>query len=981
MCDNMNMKSLFIWLTGKCYLILLFHFSLPTIEVQKWKSRFKSLSISPTSYTWQFFHQAICAVYVKLSLAGPKRESANYFHPCENNFYIGSTQVGIPSRESSRNRKQKQLEQGQLVQVEPALRWWLHKGNYQQFATILIATCEDAIHARIQESLYINKWQPALNYPYIMKIKFMSTGIKQVAIPKKAGSHIMGARLFAKIRRKDAKTNCVNLPMIPQDMTSHEKAWTILNHMASSTEKSYTACKLARSIRISPMQLYALFKMALNMEEPARTKVRSLIKKAIKFRTMSVPKYNKPLAIPFLCHTSFKKDVQGWLKQQVTSVKHLITLLHIPTTCIIEAKHQSIKKLLFNQNKWMKEFEKLGNMESTCNCEEILKANPLLETVDDHIASPAALLNVPPHVQDMLAHSANNMIFPSKSRYLDATEKALNIWIAHHQLPPTLASEWKIFIEDQWKHHLERSDGYYKWKDLQLIKSLVKNMVVHCKDHAPAQVMIYCPVMYRAAINATFEDKEVYQRMPSSPMVYKNSLKDMVPKDLAKTYKWGLQWESPLPYGYVFLKKKKLFKTARSIISYRDTCMAKLLKATAQALLEVAQIAYPSTFGNLNNSQVWPALHHYLENLDIDISVEICNDDLVGFFTSLPQDRITQAVQHCLYTYYKLHPTTQDPEEACFSVKSLQNQTVGRVFRGQIRKAASTNRVIYVKDILEIVKTSFSINFFQVMGVCYRQIRGSSIGNQISPVLCAIAVAFEEHIWTNMFHTFLQSHQMHLFLMRYVDNRFFIYPKELKSHPAMTMICDEMFYKDPVILEPVGDLHILGFLVDPEARTVTYIIPPENWQHRTAKSAGTQSLNLGGYRSRAVIIKRQTFPKHLAHQYIVQLKEEYKKRGYSSALLEKNKNKFEQQLFAQNITQTFIIKPSSLFKNMQTLIDYSNHDEHHHLLHIRTLCELKSMLHYDSQIIYPDQHHRVHSLSISTCLGRGNRSIDERTDS
>ena len=201
MCDNMNMnmKSLFIWLTGKCYLILLFHFSLQTTEVQKWRSRFNTLNISPTSYTWHFFHQATCAVYVKVSLANTKKEAANYFHPCEKNFYIGCTHVGIPSRESSRNRKQKQLEEGQLVHVEPALRWWLHKGNYQQFATILIVACESASHARIQECLYISRWQPALNYPHIMKIRFLSTGIKQVAIPKKAGSHIIGARFFAKI--------------------------------------------------------------------------------------------------------------------------------------------------------------------------------------------------------------------------------------------------------------------------------------------------------------------------------------------------------------------------------------------------------------------------------------------------------------------------------------------------------------------------------------------------------------------------------------------------------------------------------------------------------------------------------------------------------------------------------------------------------------------------------------------------------------
>ena len=561
------MKSLFIWLTGRCYLILLMNFSRHTKEVKKWQSRFQGLGISPASYTWFFFQQAVFAVYVKVPLAYNGKTPTRFFHPREKNFYIGSTSVGISSREGSRNRKQKQLEAGQLVQVEPALRWWLHKDNYQQYATILMITCQSTAEARTQESLYISRWQPTLNYPHIMKIRFMSTGIKQIAIPKKAGTHILGIRLFAKIRRKDRldpnSTNRVNLPMIPQDTSTHEKAWTILNMIASNTEQSYTACKLVRSVRVSPMQLYALFKLALNMDEPARTKARSRIKKDMLFRRMAIPKYNKPLALPFLCHPSFKKEVQAWLKKHITMAKHLIIMLHMPTTRVIEAKHQSIKKLLFNQNKWMKEFEKLGTQEPMCSCKEMLKAHPLLETVRGHIASPAALLRVPLHIRDMLSHSANNMIFPSKSRYIESTEDTLKTWIAHHQLPPSLSEDWKSFISDQWKKHEDSADNYYKWNDVQLIKNMIKNMVVHCKDHAPAQIMIYCPTIYKTAIIDTFEDKEVYQRMPSSPMVYRTGLKNMVSKELAKTYNWGLGWNAPLPYGYVFLKKKKTIHNSK----------------------------------------------------------------------------------------------------------------------------------------------------------------------------------------------------------------------------------------------------------------------------------------------------------------------------------------------------------------------------------------------------------------------------------
>ena len=124
-----------------------------------------------------------------------------------------------------------------------------------------------------------------------------------------------------------------------------------------------------------------------------------------------------------------------------------------------------------------------------------------------------------------------------------------------------------------------------------------------------------------------------------------------------------------------------------------------------------------------------------------------------------------------------------------------------------------------------------------------------------------------------------------MFLMRYVDNRFLIFSDHLLKTKAMKLLCHPSVYRDPVTLEDVGDLHILGCLVDPETRHVSYIVPIEDWQFRTTKSAGSCRMNLGGLRSRVCIIRRQTFPKKLIQPLMRQLVQQYISRGFTAQQL------------------------------------------------------------------------------------------------
>ena len=105
--------------------------------------------------------------------------------------------------------------------------------------------------------------------------------------------------------------------------------------------------------------------------------------------------------------------------------------------------------------------------------------------------------------------------------------------------------------------------------------------------------------------------------------------------------------------GICLSQKEEKYKVARSIISYKNTLLAKLLRATALVLFDVAKVTFPDTFGNLNMDQTWQYLHNYFQQVDLESHLNFGNDDLTGFFASIPQDRILQAVEFCIDLYHK----------------------------------------------------------------------------------------------------------------------------------------------------------------------------------------------------------------------------------------------------------------------------------------------------------------------------------------
>jgi hypothetical protein len=367
-------------------------------------------------------------------------------------------------------------------------------------------------------------------------------------------------------------------------------------------------------------------------------------------------------------------------------------------------------------------------------------------------------------------------------------------------------------------------------------------------------------------------------------------LNDFSPVFLAK-YKWGVNRAGRLPCAYVFPKGKKQYRKGRPIISFAGTTCEKLWKGVAAVLGNLTRIAFPNVFHRGSLPIMYKHLHTFLSSATEDLACH--NDDLVGFFTSVPCDRIVQACQITLDLYLRAHPPPRTTAEVRFTVMTNEQDTKFKVFRGKKRMGSVRTNEIWLDDIIELVQLSFTSSDFTVCDRVYRQTRGSCIGSHISPALCNMVAAVEERCWELTFHIYQMSPILsglhnNLFVLRYVDNRLTIFPTRFQNQAYIKSLLDLEFYKPPVILEEVGDFHILGFNLCVKDKTMTYMLPTKPWQIKSPHSANSLVRNASGFHSRAALIKQGTFPPEDSDAQVEALVELYISKGFPRGALTKH---------------------------------------------------------------------------------------------
>ena len=311
-----------------------------------------------------------------------------------------------------------------------------------------------------------------------------------------------------------------------------------------------------------------------------------------------------------------------------------------------------------------------------------------------------------------------------------------------------------------------------------------------------------------------------------------------------------------MPYGVVHLKAKKQWRKGRTIISYSKSCYGPLLRVTSNVLNTMIYRLLPQSPGQLSTPQLWNHFHDYLQHTPVSVDLHAVNDDLVGFFNSVPQDRLIQAVQSLVNRW-----------QHTFTTPTITVDTHTHT-HPEIQSSLPT---------LAVITANIPHN-----GHCTRTTspRLSGIGSQLPPALCNAAITLIEHSWHQLHHPLTDHTEIHFVYYRYVDNRFIAFNSIFLKHLAIQTLIHPDFYGNPVELEPVEDMHLLGFDVDLRQRTISYIPPDASWKIRDNASAGSTRLRLSGLQSRAHLIRKYTYPSSAVERALAQLTDLYVQKGH-----------------------------------------------------------------------------------------------------
>ena len=626
------------------------------------------------------------------------------------------------------------------------------------------------------------------------------------------------------------------------------------------------------------LRLYTLLRISHHIDEPFKSRTLRALKRLFIRHQLHWPDQPRPLIVPFLAPISFKPCLASILRDHIHTYKAQLTPLHWPSVTIVEGKHRQLGDALYNWRLWHKKFLVKPPI---CPCAAYLALFPSAAQVNGHIAGSLDSFKFADHLQAIASASAKDAVYPAKVNFTSTLDKALTKWSRQNNNAPF--PKTTSIVHKLWPSHLQQLKvrPAYQFKHISELSATLQDLLIHCQDHAPTKFCAFCPTLYHDVNKRTFNDKEVFGASDLTPTQLRYKFAELIPPDLLQKYPWGFQFDAMLPSSYLLLKEKKRYQKGRPIISYAGTICAEFFSLLGKLLTDLLPKTYPDTFGHKKIEAVFSAIHSYLLNDPEVESALMNNDDLVGFFVSVPHPRIEAAMEHFTATYFRDHCKGLLWNEIVFTVDTTKHAK-HRTIRGRAIQNNLKTRVFFFSDIAVAVRFSLQCSFFENMGSVFFQKQGSSIGSQCSPPICAIVVAHTEYVWIRSYNISTKSA---ILFIRYVDNRLVCLPKRLASLPEFRRLLSLEFYGAPILLEECGSEDILGFELNLPNRTCKYKFPSQSYQFPSTLTACSVSRLLSGFQSRVHLIIRRTWPRHAVKPSLYALIKLYADAGFHINLL------------------------------------------------------------------------------------------------
>ena len=698
-------------------------------------------------------------------------------------FYVGSTSVSVHSRQDARLRKFRLLQRGDFCNAELMLHHFHSHGDLFDAIIIPLYSFTNLPQARATEYSFIHSWKPQLNAPWVVKLNPTSTTRFTQPFTVRSSYASPGKRLWMKVRRRLHTLGLLHL--YQNTILEPIDNWLLLINLANGGMKAFQTEKRLRSAEFHHQQVYALYRLCNLLDDPPQTAVRAILRRILQFRQCVIPRSPRPLVLPLLAHQPYQRAVERWVADIISNSKDYMVPFHLPHKKCVAGKHRSLRDVIYNNISMAESWS--WESPPSCNCSQLRQRHPFAKFVDGHLASPLSLMSFSGRLQHILQYSMDSQLFPNLHHYISRTWPVVDRWLRRHNIFTVDYEQSRHFVLQEWPQHKSESFHRLKHKDATFLKESLCGLFIHGRDHAITHGHAFCQHLAWETYKATFGDTNVYEQLPMQPSQAEAFLRSTTSRLFLRRYKWGVNLRtSSLPIAYILLKQKKDFKAARPIISYVHLLCAKLFRATAIALDLILRCVCPRSFGLDTLPSILQKMTMFLQQLPDDADPVVYNQDLVGFFTSIPVSRILSAVRWAVAEYCLIKKV--DLDSTSFSVNLQEQDTKLRIWKGRPRKAAKRTVLIHLSDIVNICELSCDASVFTVMRKVFRQCRGATIGNQISPMLAGLTVSIEEEIYVRHLQSFFVNNKELFFCTRYVDNRLVVVSRPSSGLPAASFL-------------------------------------------------------------------------------------------------------------------------------------------------------------------------------------------------
>ena len=499
------------------------------------------------------------------------------------------------------------------------------------------------------------------------------------------------------------------------------------------------------------------------------------------------------------------------------------------------------------------------------------------------------------HVRQILPTSLladlnlNDTTFLSDKQWTRIAGKELRMWCNRWRLPDRVHSGLMYWMQHQLRlhHRALQFDCHELHREISHDLRVLQGLVFTPADHFPHSLHVACPFAIHVLLDTTFLDVTVFKRCTvgmSSILANLKSRFQSVPK-WSRRYSWGYKWSASLPVARVLPKPSKGFAKARPIIAC-DRCWHSWLTAfLAKGVLQIMTVVFPPGFNMLSVQQtirnMWHSMMGYPAT-EPTSSTSMVQQDLIGFFNSVPHDRILQALTLTLHLLNLLPEKWGQPwQEQSLQLSFRNKDSSFRVFRGRRRFAARNTRTIHLEDPPALTDFMLRSSFFQCGTFTFKQIQGASMGSALAPALCTLVASTTEFLWLHNFRNVLLNIGLHT-AVRYADNRAFHlnFHTGIRHNAWTQLLLHLEFYGAPILLEDVPEEKFLGTTCSVTQGTITTLQPVDATLLRTLQSVGNREHVLSGFSARARTIIRLTRPMRWIRPQVEDLIEIYQGRGF-----------------------------------------------------------------------------------------------------